>query len=208
MGNNSNNKCVSLFLILFVHQISTLSDVDEQCVNKKTNKVLFNSELMLGQWFKVVSFTPSLDFRTEYCNRINFTKPTQEEMASYKQKYNNQSAPYNIDENPVRVKDSSTLIDGMIVGGTRAKFYLLDPKSVLGDIDGYVAQVYRPINEKFVLTYDCRLRLNFIDLLSREKIPKEEELKAAIAKVKNLKKMGRYRFCAPPLPVEKFDIEL
>lgn len=199
---------IALVFIFFVKYSLSLSEVDQECVNRRTNRESFNNDELLGKWYRIIHFNPAMNSSSEFCKRVTFTKANQDEISRYKAKYNSQTVPYNLDDNPVLVKDTSGLCDGMLVGYKRAKFFVMDPNIHAFLPEGYSAQVYIPLSDKFVLFYECSLRRIMIDLLSREKHPSENELKAVIAKVRDLKHMPQARFCALPKAPEYFEIEL
>ncbi|CAG9792999.1 unnamed protein product [Diatraea saccharalis] len=184
---------VKVALLAIIAQCSlAMSVVDIKCV--QSNQKLFNNANLIGKWYVMINFNPAITIDYCYCPTLEFTKASTEDLLKYRESLN-ESVPYSIEDDPIIVNGSKNVINGALFGNKEAKFYVLSPNSPMRQADGYTAQVYKEINDNYILYYDCKLRRNFMKLLSRKREVDKQELEKLIANITDVKYLYREVLC-------------
>ncbi|KAJ8723101.1 hypothetical protein PYW08_003013 [Mythimna loreyi] len=154
-----------------------LSDVNKDCIAK--NNGTTSNDYLLGTWFKIYQFHHLGPYPTCSCLNVTFNRPTNEEIRSYREKYNSVDLPNNIGEDAV-VVDRKFYTKGLLLGNSEAKTYILDSHSAIRLLEGYEVHVYKRINNKYMLFWQCCLRGHVKWLLTRDQNSSEAEMQQII----------------------------
>lgn len=183
-------------LIAVLGSVVALSDVNKQCI--ADNNEAWSNDNLIGTWYLIWKFelfgglVPSSS-----CPERNYTKPTADEIQQYKNKYNDPNLPYNVDDNPVLVKDQS-VVDGLIIGHNIAKFYVLTPNTTMVlNMDGYAVDAYRLLTPKYIMYTQCALRGHVRWLMTSDRHAPVDEMEELIKNTPELNHLNSgQRFCA------------
>ncbi|XP_022834753.1 uncharacterized protein LOC111362322 [Spodoptera litura] len=177
MSNSHLKKTFYLTAVSVIVSVIALSDVNQNCMAK--NNGTMPNEFLIGTWYLVYQFDHIGPIPTCTCPNVTFTRPTEEELRGYREKYGRYDLPQNITEDSL-VADKG-YIKGLLLGGLETKTYIIDPKSVMvGGPEGYEVMVYRRINEKFAFFWRCAMRGHVRWLMTNDRNATDEEMQLAI----------------------------
>ncbi|XP_045449922.1 uncharacterized protein LOC123658596 [Melitaea cinxia] len=181
---------------VLLQAVLSLNYVEEECINRHTDDV--DNDFLLGTWYTVYRFSKSLvsSIPTRDCAPRTFTKPTPEQLQLYINYYNSDN-PYSFDDNPVLVKDTTWLRDGMIMGKKAAKFFVHSAEYNYHDKSIYAVQIYEKINDDYILYQQCMMRGNTKWLLSRKNSSRYEDVAEVLQTIEpRIRWYDSQRFCA------------
>ncbi|KAJ8716861.1 hypothetical protein PYW07_003488 [Mythimna separata] len=110
---------------------------------------------------------------------MTFTRPTEEELRGYREKYNSVDLPHDISEDAVLI-DKTIYTKGLLLGGSEAKTYVLAPDSAMRNVEGYEVYVYKRVNDNYMLFWQCSFRGHVKWLLTRDPKASEAEMQKII----------------------------
>lgn len=157
--------------------VIALSDVNTDCI--ASNNGTISNDFLLGTWYKIYKFIHLGPYPTCSCPNVTFSRPTEEELRGYREKFRPIDLPHEIGDDAV-VADRG-YIKGLVLGGAETKTYIIDPKSVIrSNEEGYEVHVFRRISDKYMLWWQCSLRGHEKWLLTRDRHAPEVEMKKII----------------------------
>lgn len=180
---------ITVLLIKVVFSEVTLLDKAMGTVNYciYMNNGTLSSNQLSGIWYAVYKFALMSNLvGTSECPTVTFTKPTKEEVDKYKAKYDIKNEPFSFDDDPLLVSERDGKLKGIVVGHTSAKYYFLEPKSVMRLSGMYEVKAYRPVSDEYLIFYDCSLRGHVKWLWSKRNNQTDEEIDRVVAGIKEV----------------------
>ena len=175
--NTSHLKNAIWLTAISVATVLALSDVNTDCIARNNGTI--PNDFLLGTWYKIYNFIHLGPYPTCSCPNVTFTRPTVEELREYREKFRTIDLPHAIGDDAV-VADRG-YIKGLVLGGAETKTYIIDPHSVMrSNEEGYEVYVFRRINDKYMLFWQCCLRGHVKWLLTRDRHALESEMQKII----------------------------
>ena len=178
---------------LSVTTVLALSDVNTDCIARNNGTI--SNDFLLGTWYKIYNFINFGSYPTCSCPTMKFMRATEEDLRAYRGKYSSMDLPHAIGEDAAVIDRG--YVKGLVLGGAETKTYIIDPESVMRSNDeGYEVYVFRRINDKYMLFWQCGWRGAVQWLLTRDQNAPEEELQKIISERPEIthKKNG-VRYC-------------
>lgn len=177
-----------------VATVLALTDVEKDCI-AKNNSTTMSNDFLFGTWYKIYKFIHLGPYPTCSCLNVTFSRPTEEELKGYRDKYGSVNLPHEIDDDAVL--EDINYMKGLLLGGSVTKTYIIDPESVMvNNLNGYEVNVYRRVNDKYMIYWQCALRGHVKWLLTRDPNAPEVELQKIIRdRPEIMYKDSGVRFC-------------
>lgn len=157
--------------------VIALSEVNTDCIAKNNGTI--SNDYLLGTWFKIYQFHHLGPIPTCSCPNVTITRPTEEELREYTEKFRTVDLPHKIGDNAVVVDRG--YIKGLVLGSSEAKTYIIDPHSKMrSNLEGYEVYVYKRVNNKYMLFWQCCLRGHVKWLVTRDRNAPEAEMQKII----------------------------
>lgn len=190
--NSSHFKNTIWLTALSVTTVIALSDVNTDCIARNNGTI--SNDVLLGTWYKIYNFMNLGMYPTCSCPKVTFTRPTEEELRQYKEKYRSVDLPHEIGDDAL-VEDRS-YVKGLVLGRAEAKTYIIDPESMMrSNEEGFEVYIFKHINDKYILFWHCSWRGAVQWLLTRDPKASEEEMQQIISDRPEIKYKSGVRYC-------------
>ncbi|XP_041979933.1 uncharacterized protein LOC121733673 [Aricia agestis] len=183
-----------VLVLCLLKLVSGLTNLERACAAE--NAEVLDNDFMVGTWYEVYRFAMWLNLPPSIsCVNIKITEAPSDEVERYRTAHGEDEA-LKFDTKPVLFDRHDGYYKGMLTGSSQAKFLAWDPSKIFFETEKYEGQVYKKVNDDYMLFHTCALP-NFKTLLSRRRDQTEEELQQVIATIEEVQRMETQRFCAP-----------
>ncbi|CAG5028982.1 unnamed protein product [Parnassius apollo] len=148
-----------------------------------------DNEVLEGYWYKIYHFPESPNpLPSNKTIEIEFKRPTEEELSVYKSYFNLTGMPYSFDEDIVMYRETwNKYYTGLLFGNREAKIFLQQPETFYTGPEEYDIKVFRYISDNYILFERCFTWGVNKWLMSKSRIPSEEEVQQFINNHSELK---------------------
>lgn len=193
---------VIIFLLITFAYCDNITSYDRSARTVKyciaINNRTQNTEDLVGTWYTIYKYVYGITPNGgDYCATTTLTKPTREELDAYKTKYNLTNETFTFNDGAVLSSQLQGKLKGLFVGNKTAKYYFLDTKSSMRLMGMYEVVTFKPINNDYLIFYQCNMRGHVKYLWSRKRDQTEDELEKALQGVYELAGLSKQRYCTP-----------